>query len=284
MGHNTMAVILGIAQDGGVPHPNCYCETCNSFSAKNKQLSPSSIAVIDDTQLHLIDITRDLNRQLRMIPKQMEVSDIWLTHGHLGHIDGMGLFGKEAIDAKGIIVHASESMTELINNTPRWRSLIDFGTFIIHPFTSNKTIQTSEFLSITPIPVPHRNEWTDTHAFIIKGKEKSILYLPDHDTWEETLESLGKETIFEWFESLEVDIFFIDGTFWSSNELKRQNEVPHPPILETIQRLNNSNKRFDVRFIHLNHSNPLLNPESKETKILQDSGYKICVEGEIFLL
>ena len=37
--------------------------------------------------------------------------------------------------------------------------------------------------------VPHRDELSDTHAIIVRGKTKSILFLSDHDTWRETLDA-----------------------------------------------------------------------------------------------
>ncbi len=286
MSNVPLAVVLGIAQDGGVPHPGCDCQTCLTFSTTGNQLSPASIGVIDGDELHLIDVSRDLNRQLRMLPKKgCKVTDVWLTHGHLGHVDGIGLFGREAMGAKGIRIHASDSMMKLIEGTPRWKTMIDDGILIPCPFKGNMKIQTSQSLSITPVQVPHRDEWTDTHAFIIRGPSKSILHLPDHDTWKETLEMVGMKTIHEWFHSLEVDTFLIDGTFWSSDELEHQKNVPHPPVLDTLQRLGmKRDNAMDIRFIHLNHTNPLLNPESKETKHLKDSGWSLVNEGEHFPL
>ena len=143
----------------------------------------------------------------------------------------------------------------------------------------------SEHLVITPIRVPHRDELTDTHAFMINGPEKSLLYLPDHDSWEETLHMVQQNSVIEWFDSLGIEIVFLDGTFWSKNELSRQTDVPHPPVVDSLERLGNLNgKELEVFFIHLNHTNPLLIPNSDEVKQLLDSGCKIAVEGQQFLL
>ena len=80
-------------------------------------------------------------------------------------------------------------------------------------------------------------------------------------------------------------IVLLDGTFWSKNELPRQNDVPHPPILDSLERLSNLNgKKLEVFFIHFNHTNPLLIPKSNEIKQLLDSGCKISIEGQQFLL
>ena len=284
MRHNIRAMILGIAQDGGVPHPGCNCNTCKFYWDNEIVLSPTSLAIIDEKQFHLIDVTRNLDRQLRKVGDR-NVTDIWLTHGHIGHVDGIGLFGKEVMNEKNVRLHASKSMIELILNTPKWRKLVEDNILIPIQFNSNESIQISEHLVITPIRVPHRDELTDTHAFMINGPEKSLLYLPDHDSWEETLHMVQQNSVIEWFDSLGIEIVFLDGTFWSKNELSRQTDVPHPPVVDSLERLGNLNgKELEVFFIHLNHTNPLLIPNSDEVKQLLDSGCKIAVEGQQFLL
>ena len=284
MRHNIRAIILGIAQDGGVPHPGCNCNTCKFYWDNEIVLSPSSLAIIDEKQFHLIDVTRNLDRQLRKVGDR-NVTDIWLTHGHIGHVDGIGLFGKEVMNEKNVRLHASKSMIELILNTPKWKKLVEDNILIPIQFNSNESIQISEHLVITPIRVPHRDELTDTHAFMINGPEKSLLYLPDHDSWEETLHMVQQNSVIEWFDSLGIEIVFLDGTFWSKNELSRQTDVPHPPVVDSLERLGNLNgKELEVFFIHLNHTNPLLIPNSDEVKQLLDSGCKIPVEGQQFLL
>ena len=75
MRHNIRAMILGIAQDGGVPHPGCNCNTCQFYWENKVVLSPSSLAIIDEKKLHLIDVTRNLDRQLRKIGDR-NVTDI----------------------------------------------------------------------------------------------------------------------------------------------------------------------------------------------------------------
>ena len=277
-------MILGIAQDGGVPHPGCNCNTCKFYWDNEIVLSPTSLAIIDEKQFHLIDVTRNLDRQLRKVGDR-NVTDIWLTHGHIGHVDGIGLFGKEVMNEKNVRLHASKSMIELILNTPKWKKLVEDNILIPIQFNSNESIQISEHLVITPIRVPHRDELTDTHAFMINGPEKSLLYLPDHDSWEETLHMVQQNSVIEWFDSLGIEIVFLDGTFWSKNELSRQTDVPHPPVVDSLERLGNLNgKELEVFFIHLNHTNPLLIPNSDEVKQLLDSGCKIPVEGQQFLL
>ena len=276
------AIILGIAQDGGVPQPACTCDICMQHVDDERRLSPTSIAVREADSLHLFDVTRDLARQLLFIPEESrQVTDVWLTHGHLGHIDGLGLFGKEAMGATGVRLHVSESMLKLIQNTPRWNSMLKQGVFQPKPFVSNENIRISSNLSIRPISVPHRDEFTDTHAFLIQGPTRTLLHLPDHDQWKTTLNHVAATSIREWFRQLEVDVVLVDGTFWSGDEISRQSDVPHPPISETISRLGPRKPHdVDLRFIHFNHTNPVLFKGDKSDD-LDLEGWALASEGEV---
>ena len=91
---------------------------------------------------------------------------------------------------------------------------------------------------------------------------------------------VGEETVLDWFQTLETNVILIDGTFWSSNEINHQEHVPHPPIIDSLDRIGKkTNESLDIRFIHLNHTNPLLVSNSEENKILQKYGLSIGNEG-----
>ena len=62
------------------------------------------------------------------------------------------------------------------------------------------------------------------HAFIVRGPNRSLLFLPDHDRWATTLAFHGSSSIRSWLNSMEVDIALIDGTFWSADELSGRNQ------------------------------------------------------------
>ena len=59
-------------------------------------------------------------------------------------------------------------------------------------------------------------------------------------------------------------------------------EVPHPLISETMKRLAPlpAPERQKVRFIHLNHTNPALDPHSATSRAIRDGGFRLAAEGE----
>ena len=104
-------------------------------------------------------------------------------------------------------------------------------------------------------PVPHRSEWSDTFGFRIAGPNRTLLWLPDIDRFEaDALPALLDG----------VDDALIDGTFLGPEELPGRDlgEIPHPFMNETLDRLAALGPATRISFVHLNHSNPLILPDS----------------------
>jgi pyrroloquinoline quinone biosynthesis protein B len=84
----------------------------------------------------------------------------------------------------------------------------------------------------------------------------------------------------------EVDVAYLDGTFFSADELPNRDMAafPHPLITHTMLRLSSlsATERAKVRFIHLNHTNPALHANSKERQRIRDAGFGIAEEMERF--
>lgn len=275
--------LLGIAQDGGRPQAGCNKPCCDSIQ-RGHWSYPVSLGIVgDDGKGHLIEASRHLTDQLE-IWGHNEISDVWLTHAHLGHVDGLGLFGKETMGKIGLNLHLSASMLNLVHNNPFWKSLLDQKVFKPKQFSNGEVIDTESRFAIQAIQIPHRDELSDMHAFLVKGEKKNLLFLPDHDTWEETLKFHEVDTIRAFLAKYSVDIALIDGTFWSSNELsgRFQHEVPHPPVRLTVEMLGERREEDpEILFIHLNHTNPLY-LDGEERQFVIDLGWQIGEQGMIF--
>ncbi len=278
----TMAVVtvLGIAQDGGRPQPGCTRACCQGLSEQDYR-SPVSVGIkTNNGTTLLIEATRDLGRQLRMM-NNPSIEHLFITHAHLGHVDGLGLFGRETMSARNIQLHCSPSMYSLIERTPAWNQLLlqnvlEFGTF--------PRIEIDDVI-VEFVQVPHRAELSDMHAIILRGENKSLLFLPDHDSWNETLEAHSCTTIREFLNKYDIDIALLDGTFWSGGELQGRDMsvVPHPTVVESLDRLGpKESEDSEILFIHLNHTNPLYDTGSEQYKRLKESGWSIGEEGQQF--
>ncbi len=279
-----MAVVtlLGVAQDGGRPQPGCIRQCCQGLTEKDRR-SPVSLGIETSKGMTLlVEATRDLGRQLRMIEKP-GIDHLFLTHAHLGHVDGLGLFGRETMSARNIQLHCSPSMQALVEATPAWNQLLKQNVF---EFSAFPRVEIDDVV-VEFIQVPHRAELSDMHAIIIRGETRSILFLPDHDTWDETLSAYRCNSVREFLEKFDIDVALLDGTFWSGGELKGRDMsvVPHPTVEESLRRLGHRRDGDpEISFIHLNHTNPLYNSNSDESKQLRESGWSIGFESQEFIL
>ena len=57
---------------------------------------------------------------------------------------------------------------------------------------AEKEIILNKSLSVTPFLVPHRDEFSETVGFKIRGKNKSALFIPDIDKWNKWEQSIIK--------------------------------------------------------------------------------------------
>ena len=278
--------LLGTAQDGGRPQAGCQLDCCRGLSPDDYRY-PVSLGILDqDGNGHIIEATRSLADQLNLW-KHPPIHSVALTHAHFGHVDGLGLFGKETLNAKGLALYLSSSMQALVEATPQWNLMVNDGVFVPQPIVGGHHVRLGEGCLLEAVEVPHRAELSDMHAFIIRGPNRSLLFLPDHDRWSTTLAFHESASIRAWLNSMKVDIALIDGTFWSADELsgRNQGEVPHPPVSETIQRL--GQRRADdpeIHFIHLNHTNPLHEEESTQYHEVTSLGWGVAQQGMTFTL
>jgi pyrroloquinoline quinone biosynthesis protein B len=289
---SVLVTVLGTAQDGGVPQPGCARECCVRVRSNDAlRRLPVSLGIVgSDGSTHLIEASRSMGDQFEIWysvdPVDGPLSSLSITHAHLGHVDGLGLFGKEVMGAKHLTVHCSQSVATLIENNPLWRNLCDEEVIIPTIWTSNEAFEPSPEcgFKIKPVPVPHRDELSDNHAILIQGQHRNLLFMPDHDSWDETLQGCS---IREWLIDLDVDIALIDGTFWDANELPHRDmsEIPHPTVSESLEMLGARKPNDpDIRFLHLNHTNPLCNPSSPELSELVAMGWALVAEGDSFTL
>ena len=96
-------VVLGIAQDAGIPHLGCKQELCRSIrDGKRKPERVSSLGLVNRTlgSSYLFDATPDMRVAAPRSTAAGRRTAIFLTHAHIGHYTGLMYFGRESLDAK----------------------------------------------------------------------------------------------------------------------------------------------------------------------------------------
>ena len=199
----------------------------------------------------------------------------------MGHYSGLLHLGREALGSKNIPVFVMPKMRSFLENNAPWSQLVTLKNIILYNLGHKTSVEPFTNLNITPIRVPHRDEFSETVGYIIRGPNKTVLFVPDIDKWslwEQNLITLLKE----------VDLAFIDATFFSSEEVNYRplSEIPHPLVIETIDYLKNvsADIKNKIYFIHMNHTNPLLNRKSEACKFVLDEGFNVARLGQQFEL
>ena len=246
--------VLGIAQDGGVPHLGCRREFCADARAGRRPAEKvSSLGLVHrpSGRAYLLDATPDMPAQLDALTGGGAPNGIFLTHGHIGHYTGLMFLGKEVLAADRVPVFGTRRMADFLTGNGPWSLLVADGHVALTVVTPDVPVALGDGLQVTPFTVPHRDEFTDTVGYRIDGPRASALFIPDIDRWD------------RWDRDVralvdEVDLAFLDGTFSSANEVSGRSfdEIRHPLIPDTRRRLAGSGTA--VWFIHLNHTNPAL--------------------------
>tara|TARA_B100000902_G_scaffold155182_1_gene151606 strand:+ start:8248 stop:9135 length:888 start_codon:yes stop_codon:yes gene_type:complete len=295
MAAGVSVTILGTAQDGGIPQAGCSCERCKK-AHKDLELRkyPVSLGILGaDGSKHIVEVTKNLCEQLMIwAPDENELfipETVSITHLHLGHVEGIGQFGKPVMALKEVDIFLSRDNKNIFDGRSDIELMIKENNIKTHSKDFYQSFEPKEGcgFSLQFIPIPHRSELGDTAAIIIKGNKKNILFMPDQDSWKETLEHYSKENIRDFLKMFDINEALIDGTFWSMEELPGRNisEIPHPTIQESLQLL--GRKMEDdprISFLHLNHSNPVNDIGSKQRKLVEENGWKISEIGDVLKL
>ena len=275
--------ILGNTQDAGLPHIGCqhpFCE--DNFNVYEEHYTTSIAVVNSDLKKYILfEATPDITFQLNNLKKNifdefLLPESIYITHAHIGHYTGLMYFGREALGSKDLLVKVLPRMSNFLQNNGPWSQLVDINNIKIKEINFGLSTNELNNIHITPVKVPHRDEYSETAGYIIKGKNKKALFIPDIDKWEKwdrDLSQLAKD----------FDFLLIDATFYNSKEINRDiNEIPHPLVTETIDLLSGLNieNRNKVYFIHMNHTNMMLDPNSELSKLITSKGFNIARLGQ----
>ena len=283
-------VVLGIAQDAGFPQAGCHKECCRRvWNDQAQRRHVVCVGIVDPVsgQRWLLECTPDFREQLHRLDLVAPPDDglgldgILLTHAHIGHYSGLIHLGREVMGADRVPVHAMPRMKNFLESHGPWSQLVSAKNISIQEMSDGAEIRLNQRISITPFLVPHRDEFSESVGFRIVGPSRSAIFLPDIDKWDRW------DTEIEDVLS-EVDVAYLDGTFYANGELpgRDMSKIPHPFIAESLARFSSLPKteRNKVRFLHFNHTNPVLDSESKASKHIRDSGCHVTVEGERFEL
>jgi len=244
------------------------------------------LKIQDDQILHNTTPTPpDMVEQMEMLTSHEKQSDkqiadgIFLTHAHIGHYTGLMYLGKESKDADSVPLYAMPRMQEFLSTNGPWDQLITRGNVKLQALLHEQPVKLSENITVTPLLVPHRDEYSETVGYRIDGPHKSALYIPDIDKWDKWERDIIAEI-------KQVDYAFLDATFHSGAEMNNRDisQIPHPFIIESLAKFQDlaDKEKSKIIFIHFNHTNPVIDPNIPESKAIKAQGYRIARLGDVF--
>lgn len=278
------ALLLGNVQDGGLPHAGCLCANCTA--ARQPNFPPhyvTSLAVVDARRtpaaVYLLDASPDIKHQLHLLapwlgehptrPQRLrQPTALFLTHAHMGHVNGLAQLSMEAMFVQDLAVYAPPLLGEMLAENRLWRPLV--SQLRLHPLLANQPIALAADLTLIPHTVPHRDEWgTGTFGFEVRGPRQSLLYVPDIDRWD--LWPAAEQVLGG------VDVAVVDAAFYSLDELRGRAAVAHATIPETLDLWRTLPSKLVLT--HFNHTNPVLDPTSAARAAVQAAGATIGYAG-----
>jgi pyrroloquinoline quinone biosynthesis protein B len=275
--------VLGVAQDAGYPQAGCYKKHCMpGWQDPSLRRGAVSLGLIDPEthQKYMFDATPNFPEQLFALDSeapddQFRLGGIFLTHAHIGHYAGLMFLGHEVMGASNVPVYAMPRMSEFLAKNGPWDQLVNYKNIVLQPL-QNQQAENLGQIKVTPFQVPHRDEYSETVGYRIDGPNKSAIFIPDIDKWSDwptDLSALVKT----------VHYALIDAAFFADGELpgRDMSKIRHPFVTESMEVLKNLShkERQKVWFIHMNHTNPLLSPDSSQSQQVRSAGFNIATQG-----
>ncbi len=299
--------VLGSGAGGGFPQWNCNCRNCHGVRHKTIKATPrtqSSIAVsTDDRNWLLFNTSPDILAQLHAFPeiqpkegvRDTGIKAIMLIDSQIDHTTGLLMLR----EGKPLDVYCTDMVKQdLSTGFPVFKMLEDYCTVNHHPIPcdgSSFTIPGIEDLrfythalkSKAPPYSPHRHDphEGDNVGVIIEqiSTGKKVYYSP----------GLGEIEPHVFAAMQETDCVMVDGTFWTDDEMPSQNispkrarEIGHLPqsgeggMIEVLNKVKNTRKIL----IHINNTNPILDEDSEQRKILDTVGIEVSYDGMEIIL
>jgi pyrroloquinoline quinone biosynthesis protein B len=295
--------VLGSAAGGGFPQWNDNGINCRgvragdpNFQARNQ----SSITVSSNSiDWILINASPDIRPQLESFPplqparkiRDTGIASIIITDSQIDHTTG--LLSLREHDKPWDIYCTKSVYEDMTTGFPIFNILGHFRGINWHEVSTDQipyTIPKADNIIFTAVPLqseappysPHRHNTVpgDNVGYKIEDTKtgKNLFYAP----------GLGviEDHVYDYLKN--ADVVLIDGTVWTDDEMSRSgvndklaSEMGHLDqsskggIIDTLTSLEKPRKIL----IHINNTNPILNEDSDERKILNSNNIEVSYDG-----
>ena len=298
--------VLGSAAGGGFPQWNCGCSNCrrlrsgsiNALARSQAQLAVST----DNEHWFLLGASPDLRYQIeacrelqpRNAGRNSPISGVVLTSADLDHALGLLLLREwqrltlySTATVRRTLLETN-TVFRLLERMPMQISWTDTSVGQLFGLTTPEGIQSGIIALLFGLPgnFPGYSSAGSglssadavTALFLESPSGARLAYVPGLPEISEAL-----------FVELDAcEAILVDGTFWTDDELIRiegfgrlANEIGHLPVsgpagsMARLSRLRTPRKIY----VHINNTNPMLDEDSEEYRLVRESGWEVARDG-----
>ncbi|MBA4492613.1 pyrroloquinoline quinone biosynthesis protein PqqB [uncultured Paracoccus sp.] len=288
-----IARILGAGAGGGLPQWNCGCRNCqDARRGILPQMTQSSVAVsADETTWVVLNASPDIRSQLGATPalaplglRGTPISSVVLTNGDIDHIAGLlTLRERTAFE-----ICATADILDILRENGVFRVLSDdlvrYRRIELDAPFSAAGLTFRAFAVPGKVALFKEGETVETSA--IGGQ---TIGLEIHDGAKRLFYVPGCAALPDWLiaELARGDAVLFDGTVWEDDDMRRTGtgektgtRMGHLPMSGpegSIARL--AGIPGQKIFIHINNTNPVLQPDSAERAALIAASWRIAQDG-----
>lgn len=288
-------VILGSGAGGGVPQWNCGCRNCDAARAgRIPAMSQSSIAVsANGRDWALVNASPDLRQQLAATPalrpeglRGSPLGAVLVTNGDIDHVAGLLTLR----EGQGFDLFATPAIHAVLAANPML-SALDPGLVLRRELALEQGFDLAPGLRATLFAVPGKVPLylegpqvetglmgEQTVGVELAANGKRVFYIP------------GCAMVPDWLRDRisGADALLFDGTLWTDDEMiraglgvktgRRMGHVPVSGEGGSIEALRGVDLGARI-YVHMNNSNPLVDPASRERAEAQGLGWRIGHDG-----
>jgi pyrroloquinoline quinone biosynthesis protein B len=297
--------VLGSAAGGGFPQWNCGCPNCAGVRAGTVRATPrtqESVGIsTDGDDWFLLNASPEIRQQIESFPplhprrpRHSPIQGVFLTNGDLDHC--LGLLSLR--ESHPLVIYATEPVFRgFSEGNVLFRTLQRFADQVTwRPLKTGREDEVlgaagrSSGLLVEPVAVPGKP------PIHLEGRQP-----PDpEDAIGLRFREARTGRVLAYFSGVSAltpairaalegaDAVFLDGTFWSSDELitlgvgeKRAEQMAHLPVggpggsLAALRDLRAPHRIY----VHLNNTNPLLREDSPERAAAVAAGWAVAWDG-----
>ena len=297
--------VLGSAAGGGFPQWNCGCPNCEGVRRGTicaRARSQESVAISADGEAwFLLNASPEIRAQVESFPplqprapRHTPIAGILLTNGDLDHC--LGLLSLR--ESQPLSIYATEAVHRgFVEGNALYATLERFvGQVTWHPVEPGQSFELAlgpnrpSGIMAEPVGVPGQPPLHLRSRRAPSPEDNVGFKLRDAHTGGTLAYFSGVAAPTR---ALEValhtaDCIFLDGTFWSSDELialglsdRRAEDMAHWPIggaQGSLRALQHTPRTRRI-FIHINNTNPILRENSAEHAAVAAAGWEVAHDG-----